>query len=159
MLLAFSFVPTIELRLPPAMNNQSFVQIVGLIRDKLDCVKEFDIASLLVIPDSKTIIDLVDSSYNASDQLINNPLVSILTNGNQNTVSQVISSLSQIFNQVNDQIIDTAVSGQRFINKSHYSFFCVDGISASNIVVSPLGSSTQHIVNKYLIFLCLIPSC
>lgn len=113
-MLAFSFVPTIELRLPPAINNQSFVHIVGSIRDKLDCVKELDIASLLVIPDSRTIIDLVDNSYNASDKLINNPLVSILTNGNQNAVSQVISSLSQIFNQVNDQIIDMAVSGKSF---------------------------------------------
>lgn len=116
-ILAFSFVPKIELRLPPAIDNQSFVHIVGSIRDKLDCVKEFNISTVLVTPDSKTILDLVDSLNNSSDNLNQNTLVSILMNGNQNTVSQIISSLSQVFNERNDQIIDMAVSGKRFTNK------------------------------------------
>ena len=115
-ILAFSFVPNIELRLPAAMDNQSLIHIVGLVRDTLNSQTEFNVSSVLVRPDSETILDLVERLQNSTADLISNPLVKILADGNQNTISQVMISLSQEFNQINDRIIDVAITSERRFN-------------------------------------------
>jgi hypothetical protein len=42
----------------------------------------------------------------------NNPLVQLLSSGSQNTVGQVISSISQEFNKMNNENVDKAVSSK-----------------------------------------------
>lgn len=118
-MLAFSFDPTIELRLPATANNQTYSHIVGSVRNTLNSQREFNVSSVVVIVDSTTITDLVENVQNSTDQFINNPLVNILTNGNQNTVSQIITSLSQEFNQINDQIIDAAIARKKIHWRLH----------------------------------------
>jgi hypothetical protein len=42
----------------------------------------------------------------------NNPLVQLLSSEDQNTVGQVISSISQEFNKMNNENVDKAVSSK-----------------------------------------------
>ena len=44
--------------------------------------------------------------------MTNNPIVQLLASGNQNTVGQVISSLSQEFNKKNTETMTNAVSSK-----------------------------------------------
>jgi hypothetical protein len=41
-----------------------------------------------------------------------NPLVQLLSSGSQNTIGQVINSISQEFNKMNEENIDKAVSSK-----------------------------------------------
>ncbi|CAF4451275.1 unnamed protein product, partial [Adineta steineri] len=59
--------------------------------------------------------------------LINNPIIQLLSTGNQNTVGQILSSLSQQLNEINADALENAIS---------------NGISATSISISPLGSQT-----------------
>lgn len=74
-----------------------------MIRNQLNCIIEYNISSVIVLPDSTAINDLVTSIQSASSP--NNPIVQLLVSGNQNTVGQILTSLSQQFNKMNTQIL------------------------------------------------------
>jgi hypothetical protein len=78
----------------------------------LDCVTEFNVSSVVVVTDSEGINNLIDILQTSSSTLTNNPLVQILASGNQNMVGQVISSLSQVFNKINNQTVENAVASE-----------------------------------------------
>jgi len=111
-MVAFSSVASIELRLPAGDDTSSLVHIIGYIRDTLDCVTEFNVSSVVVVTDSEGINNFVDILQTSSSRLTNNPLVQILASGNQNMVGQVISSLSQVFNKINNQTVENAVASE-----------------------------------------------
>lgn len=115
-MLAFSSISTIELRLYAGNDN-----IVGYIRDTLDCATEFNISSVSVVSDSKEITNLVNDLQNSSSGTMNNSLIQILASGNQNTIGQVVSSLSQEFNKINNQSVENAVASKRIIPYSIFS--------------------------------------
>jgi hypothetical protein len=115
-MLAFSSISTIELRLYAGNDN-----IVGYIRDTLDCVTEFNISLVSVVSDSKEITNLVNDLQNSSNGTTNNPLIQILASGNQNTIGQVISSLSQEFNKINNQSVENAVASKKIVSYSIFS--------------------------------------
>ena len=95
------------------------------IRDQLNCIAEYNMSSVTVLPDSAAINDLISSLQVPSNQLTNNPIVQLLASGNQNTVGQVITSVSQQLNKMNTESIDQAVSS---------------GILAATISISSLDS-------------------
>ena len=143
-MVAFSSSPTIQLRLPAGTDNQSMVHIVGSIRDKLDAVTEYNLSSVVVTSDSEEVTSLVDSIRSSSTEMSSNPLVQILSSGNQNKVGQVITSLSQQFNQINQQTQQNAIASEITTDNSPFSlndlFSSIDGIPSAEIVVSPLSS-------------------
>jgi hypothetical protein len=58
---------------------------------------------------------LVEQDLSAIDSLqnsTNNALIQMLSSGNQNRISQVITSISQQLNQINNQAIETAVTSK-----------------------------------------------
>lgn len=96
-----------------------------MIRNQLNCIIEYNISSVIVLPDSTAINDLVTSIQSASSP--NNPIVQLLVSGNQNTVGQILTSLSQQFNKMNTQIL-TQLSRKLIyiiINRIHKSI-CTD---------------------------------
>jgi len=96
-----------------------------LIRNQLNCIIEYNISSVIVLPDSTAINDLVTSIQSASSP--NNPIVQLLVSGNQNTVGQILTSFSQQFNKMNTQIL-TQLSRKLIyiiINRIHKSI-CTD---------------------------------
>jgi hypothetical protein len=107
-MIAFSSLPTMSLRLPAGQTNASTLQLIVVIRDQMDCVMEVDLPPMVVQADSAETGQLLQSLQTASSTLNNNPLVQILSSGNQNAVGQVLSSLSQQFNDINTQALQSA---------------------------------------------------
>ena len=69
---------------------------------------EVDLPSVVVRTDSTETDQLLQSLQTSSNTRGNNPLVQILSSGNQNAVGQVLSSLSQQFNDINTQALQSA---------------------------------------------------
>ena len=111
-ILAFSSSPTLQLRLPAGTDNHSKVHVIGFIRDTLFCATEFNLTSVVVVLDSEKITNFVDSLQNSTSGLTKNILTQILASGNQNAISQLINSLSEEFNQINDQTVENAVASE-----------------------------------------------
>ena len=103
MLIAFSPVPTFDVRLPAGDSNTSYLQLVIQIRDRLDCVTRVNMTLVTVVQDTTPITVLGNSS-----------LLQLLSSGNQNSIGQVISSISQELNRMNtDSVQDAATSNSQ----------------------------------------------
>jgi hypothetical protein len=103
-MLAFSWESEIQLVLPSTNDNTSLLNIVAYISDTYDCVTEFNMSSVLVEAD----LSAIDSLQNST----NNAFIQMLASGNQNRISQVITSISQQLNQINNLAIETAVGSK-----------------------------------------------
>ncbi|CAF4347982.1 unnamed protein product, partial [Adineta steineri] len=90
-------------------------------------ITQVNVSSVNIIADLATINDLIDKITNSSSTITNNPIVRLLSSGNQNVVGQMIILLSQEFNQMSNENFDKAIS---------------NGISAVDISVSLLGSQS-----------------
>ena len=126
-IVAFSWLPTIQLRLPPGDINTSLLHLSVAIRDKLDCLIQVSLSPVVVATDWNEIDQLLQSLQAPTS----NPLVQILFSGNQNAVGQVISSLSQHFNRINTQALQDAA----------------DRSFLAHVAVSPLGSQAWPMVS------------
>lgn len=113
---AFSSTSKTELRLPAGNDNASIIHLLVRIRDQLGAIAEFNTRSVVVLPDTEAISNLLDTVQSTSTN--NNPLVELLVAGNGNTVGQVIGSVSQVLNEINNQNLDKAVSSKRSLCKN-----------------------------------------
>lgn len=117
-LIAFSPISTFQIRLPTGDNQTSSVHLLVHVRDTLDCVTEMNMSSVVVTSDTQGITDLINDIQSASNATATNPLLQILASGNQNIVGQMITSLSQEFNRINQENLDEAISS---ISSAHVS--------------------------------------
>ncbi|UJR21041.1 hypothetical protein I4U23_024141 [Adineta vaga] len=108
--IAFSSISTFQVRLPAGDNQTSSVHLFVQIRDTLDCITELNISSVIVISDTEGITNLINDIQSVSNATTTNPLLQILASGNQNVVGQLITSLSQEFNKMNEANLDKALS-------------------------------------------------
>ncbi|CAF1124779.1 unnamed protein product [Adineta steineri] len=131
-IIAFSPEDNFQVRLPVGDNETSLLNLVVYVRDLVGSVTQVNISSVNVITDLAIINDLIDKITNLSSTITNNPIVRLLSSGNQNVVGQMITSLSQEFNQMNSENLDKAIS---------------NGIPAATILVSSLGSSSLQQVS------------
>ncbi|CAF4343724.1 unnamed protein product, partial [Adineta steineri] len=88
----------------------SLVNIIIVIRDLLDCTTQFNISSIRVIVNLADITDFITVLQAPSTQTNNNQFVQLLSSKNQNAIGQVVTSLSQQFNQMNTGSVNNAVS-------------------------------------------------
>ncbi|CAF4311337.1 unnamed protein product, partial [Adineta steineri] len=116
-----------QVRLPAGDNETSLLNLVVYVRDLAGSVTQVNISSVSVTKDFATINDLIDKITNSSSTITNNPIVRLLSSGNQNVVGQMIISLSQDFNQMSSENLDKAIS---------------NGIPVVDISVSSLGSQS-----------------
>ena len=112
LMLAFSSVSDFSIRLPSPNTNQTQLNLLVTIRDTLDCVISVNLSTVNVIMDVSPISQLVEQIYNSTGSLTSNRMVRLLCSGNQNTVAQLIISLSQYFNQIGEKNIGDAVSSE-----------------------------------------------
>lgn len=126
LLIAFSSSSTFDVQLSAGQQPNSSVRLLVSIRDSCSCVTEWSLPSISVRADSKATSDLWNDLQRSRQALTTNPLVQLLSSGNQNTVGQVITSLSQQFNQINDDNLQNAIAS--------------GGIPAARISVSSLGA-------------------
>ncbi|CAF1529483.1 unnamed protein product, partial [Adineta steineri] len=131
-IIAFSPEYNFQVRLPAGDNETSLLNLVIYVRDLAGSVTQVNISSVNVIADSVTINDLIDKITNLSSTITNNAIVRLLSSGNQNVVGQIMTSLSQEFNQINNDNLDKAIS---------------NGVPAATILVSSLGSSSLQQVS------------
>ncbi|UJR08983.1 hypothetical protein I4U23_013233 [Adineta vaga] len=120
-MIAFSMLSTNEVLLSGTNENGSLLHIVANIRDIYDCVTEYNISSVFIESNFEEIESFMNST--------NNSFISMLASGNQNRISQIITSLSHEFNKINDQAIENAL---------------INGIPISTISISSLNSKTQQ---------------
>ncbi|CAM4924059.1 unnamed protein product [Rotaria socialis] len=142
-MLAFTTLPTLKIRLPAGNGNTSLLVMMVHIRDMLDCMTEFYMEAPVVILDLTEINTLINVLQEPTKGATINPFVQLLASGYQNTVGQIIILIAQELNKMNKQNIETAVE---------------NGISAASISVSSLGSARLHassiplnmsVMNKY----------
>ena len=100
-MIAFSSVSTFQVQLPSGNEPTFSLGLIIYIRDTRDCVTEWNLTSIVVRPDSAALADLLNQLEDPSSGSTNNPLTELLVKGNANAVGQVISSVSQQFNQKN----------------------------------------------------------
>ncbi len=98
--------------MPGGNDNTSLLNLVVYIRDTFDCITQFNLTSVSVIPDSSSIFDLMNTFQNSPNSLTTNPIVQLLSSGNQNTVGQILTSISQQFNKINIESLENAVSSK-----------------------------------------------
>jgi len=115
MMIAFSPVSYFQVQLPAGNDQTSLLNLIIDIQDELDCITQYNLSSVTVTPDSAGINDLINNILSSSNAINNNPIVRLLASGNQNTVGQILTSLSQQFNQMNNQSLDKAISGKLLI--------------------------------------------
>ena len=111
-MIAFSSVSDFSIRLPAPNTNQTQLSLLVTIRDTLDCVISVNLSAVNVTVDVSAINHLVDQLSSSSSLLTTSPLVQLLSTGNQNTVAQLVTSLSQHFNQIDGKNIGGAVSSE-----------------------------------------------
>ncbi len=119
MMLAHSTQSVAQLRLPASTDQTSILHIIVQIRDTFDSITEFTMSSIIVLPDFVVIKNLIDNLQNPN----NNSLIQLLANGDQNTVGQIITSLAQIFNEMNGEMIKNAALSKYFFKSQNNDIF------------------------------------
>ena len=110
-LLASTFASFCELRLPAGAGNTTSIHIIVQIRDALHCVAKFNLPPVTVMPDRKEIDKLINSLESTNITLDSgNPIIELLASNDPNTIGQVLTSVSQLINDLNSQGVNTAVS-------------------------------------------------
>jgi hypothetical protein len=110
MMIAFSPLSTFQIRLPAGDDLTYVLHLIIFIRDTLECIAQANTSSVTVAPDTAGIASLINNFQTSSSGITTNPIVQLLASGNQNTVGQIISSLSQQFNKMNSESVGNAVS-------------------------------------------------
>ena len=114
-MIAFSPLSNIDLRLPAGTDNSSRIHLIVYIRDRLDCTTKYNLTSVIVVPDTEGINNLINTFQASSTSAINsNPIIQIFTSGNQNAITQAVASLSKVFNQMNNKNLDQAISSKSY---------------------------------------------
>ena len=96
-MVGFSTSSTMSVRLPIFDAEDSLLNINVDIRDKFDCIEEYQI---------RTPVYLLND-FRGIENLIGN-----LSNGNQNEIGQIILIVSQYFKQINSDSLQKIVSGK-----------------------------------------------
>ena len=113
-MIGFSSVSTFDVQLPAGDDdNSSIVNLVIHIRDTFDCITEYNMSSVSVVIDTTGINSLINDFQVSTSIANNNPIVQSLIGKNQNIVSQVITSLSQVLNNMNIQSIQNTVLSKK----------------------------------------------
>ncbi|CAF3695439.1 unnamed protein product [Rotaria sp. Silwood1] len=113
----------IDLNNPSCLSNQSnngtkSSLIIFSNSLKSNEIYQFKVSMKNLQNSSTQAIEILQTS---TSEITNNPIVQILNSGNQNAISQIISSLSQEFNEINFETIENVIA---------------NGIPMSNIVSS-----------------------
>ena len=101
-MIAYSPISIFQVQLPPGNGSTYSLELIVFIRDRRDCLTQWNSTSVSVLPDPTDLNNLINNLAGSS--------VRLLSAGNTNTVDQVINSLSQQLNQMNTENLDNAVS-------------------------------------------------
>ncbi len=103
----------IGVRLPASIDERSTLNILVHIRDRFDSISEFHLPPITIRPDYLEIKNFIENLQEATSK--NDTISQLLNNGDPNTLGQLTTSISQLFNEINHQTIQLAA-------RSIYSF-------------------------------------
>jgi len=118
MMLAHTIESTIQLHLPGSIDQISTLHIIAQIRDTFGCVTEFHLPSVTVLSDFLSLSKFIDSLQKSTNNSNNDTIFQLLTTGDQNTVGQIVSSITQVFHEMNDKIVKNAALSKFFFVKN-----------------------------------------
>ena len=111
-IIGFSFISQFDVRLSVENKNISKINLIVEIRDRFDCITETNISSITIRTDSSSLSQLINTFENSSELLPENSLVQLLSSGNQNTVAQILTSISEEINEMNNEALEKAISSK-----------------------------------------------
>jgi hypothetical protein len=114
MILAHTTNSIISLQLPASIDPTTQFYTVVHIRDKFDCIREVHLSPVTVLADISAIEHFVDILQYSNDD----PIWKVLISNDQNTVGQMITSISQIFTEMNYQMIENVAQSKQISSKS-----------------------------------------
>ena len=112
MIIGYSEVSIFNVQLPMGDNQTSLLHLYIDIRDQMNCVTEMNLSSVYVFPDNTAINNLLNDLSQTTGGNSSNPIIQLLAGQNQNLVGQVLTSVSQQFNQRGTADIDKATSSK-----------------------------------------------
>lgn len=135
-LIGFSLESTFEVYLPAGRaDGSSSLRLLIEIRDEEDCVTEWTNLSSIVVRVDVQVFDELVKTFKG--EWTSNPWIQLLKIGNQNEVAQMINSLSEQINQLDQRNLDKAIEGPFNLSLSSLLFFFFSGgIPASMISIS-----------------------
>ena len=126
MIIAFSSMSTFQVLLPAGDDQTAVLYLMVEIRDQLNCITQYNMSSITVWPDVVVISDLISN--------LQNPIAQLLASGDQNTVGQVLTIVSQQVNMMSTETVAKAVSS---------------GVPAASISISSLGSQPLSSIRQF----------
>jgi hypothetical protein len=109
MMLGFTTESVYQLRLPTSIDPSTTLHVIAQIRDTFGCVTEYNLSLVIVIPDLLAISNLIKTLQRSNTNRSSDPLIQLLAGENENTVGQIVNSISQAFNGMNEQNVANAV--------------------------------------------------
>ncbi|CAF1680110.1 unnamed protein product, partial [Adineta ricciae] len=109
-LIAFSSISSFQVRFPAGINETSFINVIVHIRNLENCITQVNLTSVYVRIDSESIDDLINDLQNSSNLITNNSIIQLLSSQNTNVVGQILISISQQLNMMNNQYLNEALS-------------------------------------------------
>ena len=152
-----------QVRLLAGDDLTNVLHLIVYIRDELDCITQFNLTTVIVVPDFDGINDLINSLQTSSNKTTTNAIVQLLASENQNTIAQVLTSFSQQLNKMNNENLAKAVASKPDLMTKRGEiiiFSFLDGIPASSISVSSLNSQSSSgvmlfdLVSVFLFYTC-----
>ena len=115
-MLASTGLNKIELRLPPGANQTSVLNLRVDIQDTLLAVTRCQLDSVYVGNDREELIAIVDGTQLLNDSSNDtDPIRVQLEDPDPNIRSQVLTSLSKLLNDLNDEIIENSIHSDDFL--------------------------------------------
>jgi hypothetical protein len=124
MMLGFTTESIYQLLLPSSIDQSSTLHIIVQIRDTFGCVTEFHVPSVIVLPDYLAISKFIDALQEPNNNSNGDSIVQLLGNSDQNTVGQIVTSISQVFDEMNNEMIQTVAWSKYLLKKKVEMFQC-----------------------------------
>jgi hypothetical protein len=159
-MLASTAAPRFQLRLPAGDRNTSLVNIVVEIQDTLNCVEQFELPSVVVMPEVDRMQTLIDDLQQPiTEENDTQRIFDLPPNIGQNTFGQILTSISQGINDMNMHDVEIAIASKDtkcyFFTLCNKYFSISDGVPAASIFISPLGSYHEAEVS-FNLFVCIL---
>ncbi len=107
-MLGFTNQSIYHLRLPSSIHEKTSLQILVQIQDTLGSVTEFNLSSIIVFTNLSTFLEV--------QHLMNKSILQLFESDDQNTIGQIVISISNILNELHDQNIETIIG---FVSSLH----------------------------------------
>lgn len=112
LIIGFSIISEFQVRLPSGDEYTSVLNMIIVIRDNFDCITEWTMSPIIVSTDKKPLMTFIKDLHDSQEDSNMNELIRLVASGNQNTMAQIVTSISQEFNKMNMKNLHDALSSK-----------------------------------------------